>query len=122
MNKCNCNLTISGAVLGAGGPAENSLTGSAEQQLRSVRAEFVKRVSRPVLNGLLDRLLQHTVINQEEMESVEVIAERAEKARDIIDMVLRKGTESSSRMINLLREIDPYLWSMLQLNSVGLPT
>ncbi|XP_045568296.1 uncharacterized protein [Salmo salar] len=110
------------AVLGAGGPAESSLTGSAEQQLRSVRTEFVKRVSRPVLNELLDGLLQHTVINQEEMESVKVIAERAEKARDIIDMVLRKGTESSSRMINLLGELDQCLCSLLQINSVGLPT
>ncbi|XP_031670600.1 NACHT, LRR and PYD domains-containing protein 5-like isoform X2 [Oncorhynchus kisutch] len=110
------------AVLGAGRPPERSLTGSTKLQLRSVRTEFVKRVSRPVLNELLDGLLQHTVINQEEMESVKVIAERAEKARDIIDMVLRKGTESCSRMINLLREIDPYLWSMLQINSVGVPT
>nr|XP_046182553.1 uncharacterized protein LOC124012705 isoform X2 [Oncorhynchus gorbuscha] len=110
------------AVLGAGGPAEISLTGSAEQQLRSVRTEFVKRVSGPVLDGLLDRLLQHTVINQEEMESVKVIAERAEKARDIIDMVLRKGTESSCRMINLFGELDPCLCSQLQINSVGVPT
>ncbi|XP_045568971.1 NACHT, LRR and PYD domains-containing protein 1 homolog isoform X2 [Salmo salar] len=110
------------AVLGAGGPAESSLTGSAEQQLRSVRTEFVKRVSRPVLNELLDGLLQHTVINQEEMESVKVIAERAEKARDIIDMVLRKGTESCSRMMNLLGELDQCLCSLLQINSVGLPT
>ncbi|KAK6324435.1 hypothetical protein J4Q44_G00037770 [Coregonus suidteri] len=103
------------AVLGAGRPAESSLTGSTEQQLRSVRTEFVRRVSGPVLEGLLDGLLQHTVINQEEMESVKVIAERAEKARDIIDMVLRKGTESCSRMINLLGELDPYLWSQLQI-------
>ncbi|XP_036790247.1 NACHT, LRR and PYD domains-containing protein 1 homolog isoform X2 [Oncorhynchus mykiss] len=110
------------AVLGAGGPAESSLTGSAEQQLRSVRTEFVKRVSGPVLDGLLDRLLQHTVINQEEMESVKVIAERAEKARDIIDMVLRKGNESCSRMINILGELDAYLCSQLQINSVGVPT
>ncbi|XP_029603871.1 NACHT, LRR and PYD domains-containing protein 12 [Salmo trutta] len=110
------------AVLGAGGPAESSLTGSAEQQLHSVRTEFVKRVSRPVLNELLDGLLQHTVINQEEMESVKVIAERAEKARDIIDMVLRKGNESCSRMINLLGELDPCLCSLLQINSVGVPT
>ncbi|XP_038843299.1 uncharacterized protein LOC120042531 [Salvelinus namaycush] len=110
------------AVLGAGGPAESSLTGSGEQQLRSVRTEFVKRVSRPVLNELLDGLLQHTVINQEEMESVEVIAERAEMARDIIDMVLRKGTESCSRMMNLLGELDPRLCSLLQINSVGVPT
>ncbi|XP_029603870.1 NACHT, LRR and PYD domains-containing protein 3-like [Salmo trutta] len=110
------------AVLGAGGPAESSLTGSAEQQLRSVRTEFVKRVSRPALNELLDGLRQHTVINQEEMESVKVIAERAEKARDIIDMVLRKGTESCSRMINLLVELDPCLCSLLQINSVGVPT
>ncbi|XP_045568965.1 NACHT, LRR and PYD domains-containing protein 1 homolog isoform X1 [Salmo salar] len=110
------------AVLGAGRPAESSLTGSTKLQLRSLRTEFVKRVSRPVLNELLDGLLQHTVINQEEMESVKVIAERAEKARDIIDMVLRKGTESSSRMINLLGELDPCLWSQLQINSVGVPT
>ncbi|XP_036790071.1 NACHT, LRR and PYD domains-containing protein 1 homolog isoform X2 [Oncorhynchus mykiss] len=110
------------AVLGSGGPAESSLTGSSEQQLRSVRTEFVKRVSGPVLDGLLDRLLQHTVINQEEMESVKVIAERAEKARDIIDMVLRKGTESCSRMINLLGKLDAYLCSQLQINSVGVPT
>ncbi|KAM9399092.1 NACHT, LRR and PYD domains-containing protein 1 homolog isoform 3-T6 [Salvelinus alpinus] len=111
-----------GAVSGAGRPAESSLTGSAEHQLLSVRAEFVKRVSGPVLNELLDRLLQHTVINQEDMESVKVIAERAEKARDIIDMVLRKGTESCSRMMNLLGELDPYLCSQLQINSVGLPS
>ncbi|XP_045568320.1 NACHT, LRR and PYD domains-containing protein 1 homolog [Salmo salar] len=110
------------AVLGAGGPAESSLTGPAEQQLRSVRTEFVKRVSRPALNELLDGLLQHTVINQEEMESVKVIAERTEKARDIIDMVLRKGNESCSRMINLLGELDPCLCSLLQINSVGEPT
>uniref|UniRef100_A0A674BGW8 NACHT, LRR and PYD domains-containing protein 1b allele 5-like n=2 Tax=Salmo trutta TaxID=8032 RepID=A0A674BGW8_SALTR len=110
------------AVLGAGGPAESSLTGSAEQQLHSVRTEFVKRVSRPVLNELLDGLLQHTVINQQEMESVKVIAERAEKALDIIDMVLRKGNESCSRMINLLGELDPCLCSLLQINSVGVPT
>eukprot|EP00063_Salmo_salar_P064640 XP_014039475.1 PREDICTED: caspase recruitment domain-containing protein 8-like isoform X1 [Salmo salar] len=110
------------AVLGAGRPAESSLTGSAEKQLRSVRTEFVKRVSGPVLNELLDGLLQHTVINQEEMESVKVIAERTEKARDIIDMVLRKGNESCSRMINLLGELDPCLCSLLQINSVRVPT
>ncbi|XP_038838511.1 NACHT, LRR and PYD domains-containing protein 1 homolog [Salvelinus namaycush] len=109
------------AVVGAGAPAESSLTGSAEQQLRSVRTEFVKRVSGPVLDGLLDGLLQHTVINQEEMESVKVIAKRAEMARDIIDMVLRKGNESSSRMINLLWELDPCLCSQLQINSCSQP-
>ncbi|XP_038843296.1 uncharacterized protein LOC120042527 [Salvelinus namaycush] len=110
-----------GAVSGAGRPAESSLTGSPEQQLRSVRTEFVKRVSGPVLNGLLDGLLQQTVINQEEMESVKVIAERAEKARDIIDMVLRKGNESSSRMIIFLGELDPCLWTELQINSCSQP-
>ncbi|XP_045073191.1 NACHT, LRR and PYD domains-containing protein 1 homolog isoform X2 [Coregonus clupeaformis] len=103
------------AVLGAGRPAESSLTGSTEQQLGSVRTEFVRRVSGPVLEGLLDGLLQHTVINQEEMESVKVIAERAEKARDIIDMVLRKGTDACSRMIILLGELDPCLWTQLQI-------
>nr|XP_024000659.1 NACHT, LRR and PYD domains-containing protein 1-like [Salvelinus alpinus] len=116
-----CNLTLSGAVSGAGGPAESSLTGSTEHQLRSVRTEFVKRVSRPVLNELLDGLLEQTVINQEEMESVKVIAKRAEMARDIIDMVLRKGNESCSRMINLLGKLDPRLWTELQNNSCSQP-
>uniref|UniRef100_A0A674BH71 NACHT, LRR and PYD domains-containing protein 1b allele 3-like n=1 Tax=Salmo trutta TaxID=8032 RepID=A0A674BH71_SALTR len=115
-------IVPTGAVLGAGRPAQRSLTGSTKLQLRSVRTEFVKRVSRPVLNELLDGLLQHTVINQEEMESVKVIAERAEKARVIIDMVLRKGNESCSRMINLLGELDPCLCTELQINSVGVPT
>ncbi|XP_070298230.1 NACHT, LRR and PYD domains-containing protein 1-like [Salvelinus sp. IW2-2015] len=109
------------AVSGAGGPAESSLTGSTEHQLRSVRTEFVKRVSRPVLNELLDGLLEQTVINQEEMESVKVIAKRAEMARDIIDMVLRKGNESCSRMINLLGKLDPRLWTELQNNSCSQP-
>uniref|UniRef100_A0A4W5KFS1 CARD domain-containing protein n=1 Tax=Hucho hucho TaxID=62062 RepID=A0A4W5KFS1_9TELE len=85
------------------------------------KCEFVKRVSAPVLNELLVRLLQHTGITQEEMDSVKGIAERAEKVRDIIDMVLRKGTESCSRMINLLGELDPYLCSQLQINSCSQP-
>ncbi|XP_019899168.2 NACHT, LRR and PYD domains-containing protein 3 isoform X2 [Esox lucius] len=104
------------AVLEARRPAESS---PAEQQLRSVRSEFVIRVSEPVLNSLLDGLLQDTVINQEEMDSVKVNAERAEKARKIMDMVLRKGTESSSRMIVLLWKMDPYLCTQLQLSVQG---
>uniref|UniRef100_A0AAY5KLX7 CARD domain-containing protein n=1 Tax=Esox lucius TaxID=8010 RepID=A0AAY5KLX7_ESOLU len=99
-----------------------SLSGSAKQQLGSVRKEFVIRVSEPVLNSLLDGLLQDTVINQQEMESVKVTAERAEKARKIMDMVLGKGNKSSSRMIVLLCKIDHYLCTELQLTGVEEPT
>ncbi|XP_071388853.1 NACHT, LRR and PYD domains-containing protein 3-like [Centroberyx affinis] len=81
---------------------------SAEERLLSARPEFIKRVSEPVLDNLLDELLRRMVINDEEMESTRTKA-RPDKAREVIDMVRRKGTEASSNMIAVFCERDPYL-------------
>uniref|UniRef100_A0A7N8YE76 CARD domain-containing protein n=1 Tax=Mastacembelus armatus TaxID=205130 RepID=A0A7N8YE76_9TELE len=63
--------------------------------LSSVRTQFVQKVSEPVLNQLLDFLLQQDVINQGEMESKRAKT-RADRARAVIDMVRGKGTEANS--------------------------
>lgn len=69
-------LRLTGSVLVGRPQAETSQTGSTER-LRSVRTEFVNRVSGPVLDSLLDRLLQWEVLNELEMETVKVIPERS---------------------------------------------
>ncbi|XP_071369621.1 uncharacterized protein, partial [Centroberyx affinis] len=93
-------------------PARENLPGapspSAEERLRSARPEFINRVSETVLNNLLDELLQRMVINHEEMESAR-IKPRADRARELIDMVRRKGEEASLIMIKVFCELDPYL-------------
>ncbi|XP_067097905.1 uncharacterized protein [Osmerus mordax] len=88
-------------------------SGSAEEQLRCARLAFVERVSKPVLDYLLDGLLQERVINNAEREAVKVETQRAERAEATIDMVLRKGDDSCSVMRCLLCDMDPYLYSKL---------
>ncbi|KAM4603903.1 NACHT, LRR and PYD domains-containing protein 3-like [Polymixia lowei] len=87
---------------------------SAEDRLRSVRTEFIQRVTEPVLDKLLDELLRQMVINDEEMESARTRT-RTDKAREVIDMVRRKGREASSKMIVIFREKDPHLSKELHL-------
>ncbi|KAM4634149.1 protein NLRC3-like [Polymixia lowei] len=88
---------------------------SEEDRLRSARTDFIQRVSEPVLDKLLDELLRHMVINDEEMESART-RPRTDKAREVIDMVRRKGREASSKMIGIVREQDPYLSKDLHLS------
>ncbi|XP_034148415.1 GTPase IMAP family member 8 isoform X2 [Esox lucius] len=87
---------------------------SADKLLRSVRKVFVDRVSKPVVDNLLDVLLQEKVINTNEMETVKEMSVRAEKARAIIDMVLNKGPAACSKMKASLVELDPYLSRTLE--------
>ncbi|KAL7373818.1 hypothetical protein ABVT39_014933 [Epinephelus coioides] len=84
----------------------------ADKRLFSVRAEFVSRVSEPNLNKLLDKLLEHHVINDEEMQSARTKV-RADKARHVIDTVRNKGTEASSVLIAALCEVDSHLSRVL---------
>lgn len=55
------------------------------EDLRSVRTDFVDGVSIPVLESLLDRLLQQKVCSKLEMEKGKVILEKAVKAHEVID-------------------------------------
>uniref|UniRef100_A0AAZ3NRW3 CARD domain-containing protein n=2 Tax=Oncorhynchus tshawytscha TaxID=74940 RepID=A0AAZ3NRW3_ONCTS len=86
------------------------------EQLRSVRQKFAETVSEPITKCLLDGLLQKNVINDYEMESVNVNAERADKARAIIKMVLKKGPSACLTMKTLLCELDQFLCSDLGLS------
>ncbi|KAK9523717.1 hypothetical protein VZT92_017620 [Zoarces viviparus] len=84
----------------------------AEQKLLFVRTLFVDRVSDPVLNKLLDKLLEHGVMTDAEMQSART-KDRADKARGVMDTVGRKGSEACSVLMAALREMDPYLHTTL---------
>lgn len=87
---------------------------SAEDRLRSVRTQFIERVSDPVLDKLLDELLRQRVVSDEEMEAARTKS-RADKAREVIDMVRRKGSKASSKLISIFNDRDPYLSQQLHL-------
>uniref|UniRef100_A0A8C9YAU2 CARD domain-containing protein n=1 Tax=Sander lucioperca TaxID=283035 RepID=A0A8C9YAU2_SANLU len=84
------------------------------EKLLKVRTEFVKRVSDATLNQLLDKLLEHGFINDEEMHSVRTKV-KAEKARDLIDLVREKGPEASSLLIHTLCEVDQCVSKVMKL-------
>ncbi|XP_067341592.1 NACHT, LRR and PYD domains-containing protein 12-like isoform X3 [Channa argus] len=98
------------------GPAE-SLSFPAEQKLKSLRTQFVERVSEAVLRKLLDKLLEPGVITDGEMEEIIATVNRAEKARALIDTVRKKGTEASSALIDALCEVDHCLSKELKLDT-----
>ena len=87
--------------------------GSADEQLRFARLEFVEQVTMPVLDDLLDRLLKERVINEAERKAVKVEAVRKDRARATIDMVLRKGSLSCFVLKTVLAKYDPVLYTTL---------
>ncbi|XP_054881156.1 LOW QUALITY PROTEIN: NACHT, LRR and PYD domains-containing protein 4C-like [Poeciliopsis prolifica] len=87
---------------------------SAGEKLRSVRPDFIDHVSNPVLDKLLDELQHCRVISDAEADQIRT-KPRAEKAREMIDTVRKKGAEASSRMTSALCANDPYLSSELGL-------
>ncbi|KAF1378108.1 hypothetical protein PFLUV_G00186680 [Perca fluviatilis] len=93
-------------------PAEDSVP--AEDKLLKVRTEFVKRVSDANLNQLLDKLLKSCFINDEEMQAVRTKV-KAEKARNLIDLVREKGPEACSLLIDTLCEVDRCVSKVLKL-------
>uniref|UniRef100_A0A8C4H427 CARD domain-containing protein n=1 Tax=Dicentrarchus labrax TaxID=13489 RepID=A0A8C4H427_DICLA len=87
----------------------------AQDRLLSVRTQFISGASDPVLNQLLDKLLERRIINDEEMQSATTKV-KAEKARYLIDTVRNKGHEASSVLIAALCEVDPCLSRELNFN------
>ncbi|XP_067434225.1 NACHT, LRR and PYD domains-containing protein 12-like isoform X2 [Thunnus thynnus] len=85
-----------------------------EKLLLKVRTNFINRVSVANIHKLLDKFLELEIINDEEMEFAGTPT-RAEKARQVIDMVRRKGEEACLALINALRGIDPFLSTALNL-------
>lgn len=87
----------------------------AEERLRSVRKEFVNRVSDPVLTQLLDELLERDVISDAEMQSFRSQV-RADKARDLIDTVQGKGGKACSILMDAICHLDSHLSRTLKLS------
>uniref|UniRef100_A0A673AU62 CARD domain-containing protein n=1 Tax=Sphaeramia orbicularis TaxID=375764 RepID=A0A673AU62_9TELE len=85
-------------------------------RLLDVRSGFIDGVSEPVLKSLLDKLLVKRVVTDAEMDKVNGMQTRADKARLVIDTVRRKGEDASSEMIEILCELDPFLCENLDLN------
>ncbi|XP_030211403.1 caspase-1-like, partial [Gadus morhua] len=87
-------------------------------ELRMIRSEFMKRVSDPVIKGLLDDLWQQKVFSTEEKDSViEGQTTRTDRARCLIDMVIGKGERASHVMIDRMKKRDKHLCSTLGLIS-----
>ncbi|XP_076730362.1 uncharacterized protein LOC143412701 [Maylandia zebra] len=86
-----------------------------DKHLFFIRKQFVDQVSDSTLNQLLDSLFQQGIINMEEMDSAR-IKPRADRARDVIDVVRNKGEEASSSLIDGLRELDPYFSETLHVS------
>ncbi|XP_034722212.1 caspase-1-like [Etheostoma cragini] len=93
-----------------GVPKEDSVP--AEKTLLRVRTQFVARVSDALLNQVLDYLLERGVLSYSEMEGILTrtgTRTRADKARDVVDTVIKKGREASSLLVSALCELDPVL-------------
>lgn len=100
---------------------QRSLSPPAKEGLLSVRNSFISRVSAPVLDQLLDHLLEKRVLQDVELEKANEKHVRHEKARFVIDTVQRKGKAACRIMTLFLIENDPYLSKELRLDSQPLP-
>ncbi|XP_050928185.1 NACHT, LRR and PYD domains-containing protein 1b allele 5 isoform X2 [Lates calcarifer] len=89
-----------------------------DTELSRVRFGFAQRVSREVINQLLDDLSEDGVLNDEERESIaQRNNTRADRARCLIETVRRKGCEASRKMISHLQSRDQTLSTELGLLS-----
>ncbi|XP_074536000.1 caspase recruitment domain-containing protein 18-like [Halichoeres trimaculatus] len=88
----------------------------AAQLLDRIRVSFVENVTSTVLKQLLDDLYRDGVLNRGEADSItEDDPGRADRARNLIDTVVRKGDAASRAMINRLKERDLALSTRLGL-------
>ncbi|XP_048838414.1 caspase a-like [Brienomyrus brachyistius] len=90
----------------------------ADKELRKVRGVFVEGVTKAVIQQLVDDLQGCEILNDGEVESVhEECRMTTEKARCVIDMVVKKGRVPSEKFIGLLKERDANLYAKLDLDS-----
>ncbi|XP_037533738.1 caspase-1-like [Nematolebias whitei] len=89
-----------------------------DKELSEVRHLFVDKVSKEIINQLLDCLLEDGVLNHGEKDSIlQENVNRADKARNLFDTVLRKGKEASRKMVGRLEQKDSTLHKELGLSS-----
>ncbi|XP_030188914.1 caspase-4 isoform X5 [Lynx canadensis] len=89
-----------------------------DKDLKGKRKQFINSVGMGTVNGLLDELFEKNVLNQEEMERVKCEnATVMDKARALIDSVLRKGPRACQIFICHICEEDTHLAETLGLSS-----
>ncbi|KAM4718419.1 uncharacterized protein FYW61_016252 [Anableps anableps] len=82
--------------------------------LTSVRTKLVAKISKGVLQQLLDRMLENKILNDSEIDLGQ--QNQGDKIREVVDMVRKKGSKASSAFIAALCELDPCLAEDLKLN------
>lgn len=124
--------SVSGLTPGVSAPSPNvsaptpSLSGltpsvSAVEMLRSIRPVFIDSVSEANLGQLIDKLMVRKdpqdcpVITDGERDYFGAITIRADKAREVIDTVRKKGETASAKLIRALCQVDPCLSTNLNL-------
>ncbi|XP_035767745.1 protein NLRC3-like [Neolamprologus brichardi] len=96
----------------------NQASRSAEKELARMRTQFVQRVTAEDLTQLLEALVTDNVLNELEKERIQEMNQtRADKARDFIDTVKKKGEKACRIMISHLQTIDPTVFCQLGLSS-----
>ncbi|XP_044113693.1 caspase-1-like isoform X2 [Neovison vison] len=89
----------------------------ADKILKDRRRLFVSSVSPGTLSSLLDELLDKKVLNQEEMERVRCEnATTMDKARALIDSIIRKGPQACQILIAFICAEDSFLAEKLELS------
>ncbi|KAL7400807.1 hypothetical protein ABVT39_018180 [Epinephelus coioides] len=92
-----------------------------DKELARLRRKLVERVSRELINQLLDDLLEDDVLNDGEKDSIlQENSNDANRARLLIDVIRKKGREASRKLLTHLQSRDPMLCAELGLLS-GLP-
>ncbi|XP_012584782.1 PREDICTED: caspase recruitment domain-containing protein 16 [Condylura cristata] len=88
----------------------------AHEVLRERRRLFIRSVCPGTINGLLDELLDKKVLNQEEMEKIrDENPTVMDKARALMDSLLRKGPQACQICIDYICEDDCHLAGTLGL-------
>ncbi|XP_017547315.1 caspase-8-like isoform X2 [Pygocentrus nattereri] len=94
----------------------------ADKVLADVQIQLTKGLTLTVIKQLLDDLKMDKVLNEEEAETIlESNAARADKARDLIHSVEKKGCVASEIMIAKLKVRDQHLYNELKLGRPLLP-
>uniref|UniRef100_A0A2K5Q8I7 CARD domain-containing protein n=1 Tax=Cebus imitator TaxID=2715852 RepID=A0A2K5Q8I7_CEBIM len=89
----------------------------ADKILKEKRKLFIHSVGEGTINGLLDELLEKMALNQEEMEKVKrENATVMDKARALVDSVIRKGALACQIFITCICEEDSHLAGTLGLS------
>uniref|UniRef100_H3B2V4 Caspase 1 n=1 Tax=Latimeria chalumnae TaxID=7897 RepID=H3B2V4_LATCH len=93
------------------------------ERLKKLRREFADNVSKPVLDQILDDLLEQKVLNEGEYEALkEGSTRRGDKALELIDIVRKKGQKASEKFIQSIQYRDSMFAERLELEPAFTPT